>query len=103
MKLLMVVGALWWVVIAVWVARLGMGLEHLSKDQIPAAIIGGVCGGARGLVLRSALSGGNWRRNSKGVESKGGLCKWITRSWLTRSKRSSSCSEYFRNVCLCIC
>lgn len=45
MKLLMVVGALWWVVIAVWVARLGMGLEHLSKDQIPAAIIGGVCGG----------------------------------------------------------
>jgi hypothetical protein len=45
MKLLMVAGVFWWVVIAVWVVRLFMGLDHLSKDQIPAAIVGGVCGG----------------------------------------------------------
>ena len=45
MKLLMAAGVFWWVVIAVWVVRLCMGLDQLSKDQIPAAIVGGVCGG----------------------------------------------------------
>ncbi|WP_406694748.1 hypothetical protein V5E97_27215 [Singulisphaera sp. Ch08] len=45
MKLLMAVGVSFWVVMAVWVARLGIGLDQLSQDQIPATIVGGVCGG----------------------------------------------------------
>jgi len=45
MKFFMVLGVLVWIMIAVWLVRLGMGLEHLSKDQIPAMIIGGISGG----------------------------------------------------------
>lgn len=45
MKFLMVLGVLAWIMVAVWLVRLGMGLEHLSKDQIPAMIIGGISGG----------------------------------------------------------
>src|SRR4051794_8727688 len=37
MKFLMAAGVFWWVVIAVWVVRLCMGLDHLGKDQLPAA------------------------------------------------------------------
>jgi hypothetical protein len=42
---MMVVGVIFWVLIAVWSVRLGMGLDHLSKDQILPGIVGGICGG----------------------------------------------------------
>ena len=45
LKFMMAMGVIWWIVIAVWFVRLGLGLDHLSKDQILPGIIGGVCGG----------------------------------------------------------
>jgi hypothetical protein len=45
LKFLMAVGVIFWVLIAEWLVRLGMGLDHLSKDQIPPGIVGGICGG----------------------------------------------------------
>lgn len=56
MRFFMALGVITWVVIAVWLVRLGLGLDHLSKDQIPAMIAGGVAGGlgAWYFILRSA-------------------------------------------------
>jgi hypothetical protein len=45
LKFVMALGVIWWIVIAVWFVRLGLGLDHLSKDQILPGIIGGICGG----------------------------------------------------------
>ena len=45
LKFMMAMGVIWWIVIAVWFVRLGLGLDHLSKDQILPGIIGGICGG----------------------------------------------------------
>jgi hypothetical protein len=42
---MMAMGMFFWVLIAVWFVRLGMGLDHLSKDQILPGIVGGICGG----------------------------------------------------------
>jgi hypothetical protein len=41
---MMAVGVIFWVLIAVWFVRLGMGLDHLSKDQILGIVVG-LCGG----------------------------------------------------------
>jgi hypothetical protein len=45
LKFVMALGVIWWIVIAVWFVRLGLGFDHLSKDQILPGIIGGICGG----------------------------------------------------------
>jgi hypothetical protein len=45
LKLMMAGGVVFWVVIAVWFVRLGLGLDHLSRDQIAPGIVGGICGG----------------------------------------------------------
>ena len=45
LRFLMVTGVCWCILIAVWLVRLGMGLDHLSTDQIAPGIVGGVCGG----------------------------------------------------------
>ena len=43
---MMAVGVIVWVLIAVVASvRLGLGLDHLSRDQIVPGIIGGICGG----------------------------------------------------------
>jgi hypothetical protein len=44
MKVMMALGAVMWVLIAIWAVRFGMGLEHLDKSQIPALIVGGLVG-----------------------------------------------------------
>jgi len=56
MKFFMVLGVVVWVWIAVWLVRLGMGLEHLSKDQLLPGIVGGIGGGVAGwyVVARQA-------------------------------------------------
>jgi len=50
MKFMMAVGVIYWVLVAVWFVRLGLGLDHLSRDylspdRIVPGIIGGICGG----------------------------------------------------------
>ena len=45
MRILMALGVIVWVLIAVWFVRLGMGLEHLGRDQIVPGIVGGIGGG----------------------------------------------------------
>jgi hypothetical protein len=42
---MMAVGVIFWVLIAVWFVRLGLGLDHLSKDQVLPGIVGAICGG----------------------------------------------------------
>jgi hypothetical protein len=42
---MMAVGVIFWALIVVWFVRLGLGLDHLSKDQILPGVVGGVCGG----------------------------------------------------------
>ena len=37
-----------WVLIAVWLVRLGLGLDHLSRDQIGVMLICGPVGGLAG-------------------------------------------------------
>jgi hypothetical protein len=48
MKSFLALGVIVWVVIAVWLVRLGMGLDHLSTDQIAVMIICGPVGGLAG-------------------------------------------------------
>ena len=45
LRFMMAVGVIFWALIAVWFVRLGLGLDHLSKDQILPGVVGGVCGG----------------------------------------------------------
>ena len=45
LKFVMALGVIWWIMIAAWFVRLGLRLDHLSKDQILPGIIGGICGG----------------------------------------------------------
>jgi hypothetical protein len=45
LKFWMAVGVIFWIWMAVWLVRLGLGLEHLSKDEIVPGIIGGIGGG----------------------------------------------------------
>jgi membrane protein DedA with SNARE-associated domain len=40
-----VLGVFVWIGIAVWLVRLGMGLDHIQKDQIPIMIVSGIAGG----------------------------------------------------------
>jgi hypothetical protein len=40
-----VLGVLVWIGIAVWLVRLSLGLEHITRDQIPAMLVGGPVGG----------------------------------------------------------
>jgi hypothetical protein len=53
MKILRALGVVVWVWIAVWLVRLGMGLEHLSRDQIPVMIVCGPVGGLAGWYVVS--------------------------------------------------
>jgi hypothetical protein len=53
MKFHLALGVIVWVMIAVWLVRLSMGLVHLSKDQNPVML---VCGSAGGLVGRHFVS-----------------------------------------------
>ena len=48
MKFFTALGVIVWVLIAVWLIRLGLGLDHLSKDQIPVMLICGPVGGLAG-------------------------------------------------------
>ena len=48
MNFFMVLGVIVWIMIAIGLVRLGMGLEHLSKDQIRIMIICGPVGGLAG-------------------------------------------------------
>jgi hypothetical protein len=48
MKFFRMLGVIVWVLIAIWLVRLGMGLEHLSKDQILVMLICGPVGGLAG-------------------------------------------------------
>jgi hypothetical protein len=48
MKFHMTLGVIVWVMIAVWLVRLSMGLDHLSKDQIPVMLVCGSVGGLAG-------------------------------------------------------
>lgn len=48
MKFFMMLGVVVWIFIAIWFIRLGMGLDHLTRDQIPAMLVGGVVGGLAG-------------------------------------------------------
>jgi membrane protein DedA with SNARE-associated domain len=43
-----VLGVFVWIGIAVWLIRLGMGLDHFHKDQIPVMIVSGIGGGIAG-------------------------------------------------------
>jgi membrane protein DedA with SNARE-associated domain len=40
-----VLGVFVWIWIAVYLVRLGMGLDHIQKDQIPIMIVSGIAGG----------------------------------------------------------
>ncbi|WP_165251330.1 hypothetical protein [Paludisphaera soli] len=53
-RILMAVGVIWWAFLAGWLVRLGMDLEHLSRDRlVPGAVVGAVGGlGACLLVPR---------------------------------------------------
>lgn len=48
MRFFMVLGVLMWVLIAVWLIRLGLGLDHPSEEQVPALVCGGIGGGLAG-------------------------------------------------------
>ena len=48
MRWVMAFGVLMWVRIAVWLVRLGLGLDHLSKDQVVIMAICGPIGGLAG-------------------------------------------------------
>jgi len=48
MKFFRALGVIVWDLIAVWLVRLGLGLDHLSKDQIPVMLIWGPVGGLVG-------------------------------------------------------
>jgi uncharacterized membrane protein len=53
LKFMMAMGVIWWIVIAVWFVRLGLGLDHLSKDQIlPGSSAASAAGGPRGTTCR---------------------------------------------------
>jgi hypothetical protein len=45
MKFWIAAGVFWWIVIAVWVVRLCLGLTFVSKDQIVPLLGGSVIGG----------------------------------------------------------
>jgi hypothetical protein len=48
MRFFRALGVVVWIGIAVWLVRLGMGLDHLTKDQIPVMLICGPVGGLAG-------------------------------------------------------
>ena len=45
MKILQVVGTVWLFVVVIYFARLGLGWDHISQDEISPMVIGGLCGG----------------------------------------------------------
>jgi len=53
MKYLMAFGVLMWVFIAIWLVRLGMGLEHLGRDQVVIMLVCGPFGGLAGAYFGS--------------------------------------------------
>jgi hypothetical protein len=53
MRSFRLLGVIVWVLIAVWLVRLGLGLDHLSKDQIPIMLICGPLGGLAGWYVVS--------------------------------------------------
>jgi hypothetical protein len=48
MRFFRLLGVIVWVLIAVWLVRLGLGLDHLRRDQIPVMLICGPVGGLAG-------------------------------------------------------
>jgi hypothetical protein len=48
MKFFMALGVVVWVLIAVWLVRLGLGLEHLGRYQIRVMLVCGPVGGLAG-------------------------------------------------------
>jgi hypothetical protein len=53
MRLFLAFGVLMGVVIAAWLVRLGMGLEHLSQDQVVILLVCGPVGGLAGWYFGS--------------------------------------------------
>jgi hypothetical protein len=53
MKILRALGVVVWVWIAVWLVRLGMGREHISRDQIRVMLVCGPVGGLAGWYVVS--------------------------------------------------
>ena len=45
MKVLEIVGTIWLVVVAIFFVRLCLGWDHITHDEIPPMVIGGLCGG----------------------------------------------------------
>jgi hypothetical protein len=48
MRFFELLGVIVWILIAVWLIRLGRGLDHLSKDQIRVILICGLAGDLAG-------------------------------------------------------
>jgi hypothetical protein len=48
MKFYTALGVIVWVMSAVWLVRLSMGLDHLIEDQIPVMLVCGSVGGLAG-------------------------------------------------------
>lgn len=45
MKTVQIVGLVWLFVIAVYLVHINLGWDHITQDEVPAIVIGGVCGG----------------------------------------------------------
>lgn len=45
MKTRELVGTIWLVVVAIYFVRLCLGWDHITHEEIPPMVIGGLCGG----------------------------------------------------------
>lgn len=65
MTFLEIVGTIWLVAVALLFGRLCLGWDHITHDEIPPMVVGGLCGGLGSWYF------GKWRTKTATARRKG--------------------------------